>query len=132
LQSEIGLILTSLQRSREKGFKIVSDQEKSGCLLVNSCTVTQQPIETQEVSILRYRRLNPDSLIGVVGCFSQVAKDPSQGLPEADFIVGTANKLEILDCLLNRWQIQSAPRVSVRLPPAFCRIISNSVELATR
>ncbi|MBI4403551.1 MAG: tRNA (N(6)-L-threonylcarbamoyladenosine(37)-C(2))-methylthiotransferase MtaB [Deltaproteobacteria bacterium] len=86
-----------LAEARKRGFLVVPDTVVADAYVINSCTVTHGADRDARNYIGRYKRLNPQALVGVVGCYAQVSKDELLSTRSVDFIVGTANKLHILD-----------------------------------
>ncbi len=90
--------------ARRRGLEIVEEDESADAYVINSCTVTGAADRDARVQANRYKRRNPAALVGVIGCYAQVAKEELLSLPEVDFVVGTANKNRILDHFFSTWQ----------------------------
>lgn len=86
--------------AKRRGFQIVDETEVADAYVINSCTVTSAADRDARSHVIRYKRRNPEALVGVVGCYAQVAKDELLALQQVDFVVGTANKARILDHLM--------------------------------
>lgn len=80
-----------------RGHEIVAEKEPADAYVINSCTVTAAADRDARSQVLRYKRKNPLALVGVVGCYAQVAKEELLAISQVDFVVGTAGKTSILD-----------------------------------
>ena len=80
-----------------RGFEIVEEEQGADAYVINSCTVTSQADRDARVFAQKYKRQNPLSQVAVVGCYAQVAKEELLALPEVDYVLGTAEKLKVLD-----------------------------------
>jgi threonylcarbamoyladenosine tRNA methylthiotransferase MtaB len=82
-----------------RGYQIVDDADEADTYVINSCTVTHAADKETRILAQRLKKKNPDSKVAVVGCYAQVAKDDLASQPAVDFVLGTANKLELFDLL---------------------------------
>ncbi len=58
-----------------RDYKIVRDGEKADIYIINTCTVTNFGDRKSRQFIRRAKKLNPNSIIAVVGCYSQISPD---------------------------------------------------------
>jgi hypothetical protein len=98
--------------AKKRGYEVVDEELEADAYVINSCTVTGQADKEARLSALKYKRKNPAALVGVVGCYAQVAKEELLALPQVDFVLGTANKLQILE-LLQQNREETLPRDQV-------------------
>lgn len=110
--------------ARKRGFNIVDEDAVADAYVINSCTVTYNADRDARIQAMRFKRQNPGSLVGVVGCYAQVSKEELLNLPDVDFVVGTSNKFKILDHLQDTFQQIPVARDQVEdtkgfLPPDF-------------
>lgn len=82
---------------REKGFEIVDFNDVADIYIINTCTVTGRSDSKSKQLIRRANRQNPDAIIGVIGCYPQVAAEEVLAMEGVSFILGTKNKTKILD-----------------------------------
>ena len=78
------------------GYEVVAFDDFSDVYVVNTCTVTNMSDKKSRQMISRARRLNPDSVIAVVGCYSQIAPDEVSKIEGVDVVLGTRNKGDIV------------------------------------
>ena len=91
------------------GMTIANERETADAYLINSCTVTRDADRDARLQAIRYKRENPNAIVGVIGCYAQVAKEELLQVPEVDFVLGTAEKLraiELIDQVLQGRTIQ--------------------------
>ncbi|WP_032121925.1 tRNA (N(6)-L-threonylcarbamoyladenosine(37)-C(2))-methylthiotransferase MtaB [Clostridium amazonitimonense] len=79
-----------------EGYNIVSFDEYSDVYVINTCTVTNMGDKKSRQIIGRARRQNPESIIAVVGCYSQISPKEVAGVEGVDVVLGTRNKGEIV------------------------------------
>ena len=94
------------------------------CYIINTCTVTAVSDKKSRNAIRRARKLNPNAVIGVCGCYAQTAPEEIRKL-DVDVLIGTDGRAEFLDKLAAaaaeklRWEhVEDAglPRAFEQLP----------------
>ncbi len=83
----------------QNGYKYVNTEEKPDIFIINTCTVTHRADFQSRQMIRRAYRSNPDALIIVAGCYSQVQPDSLEKMKEIDYILGNKEKEEIRELL---------------------------------
>ncbi len=79
------------------GYVICSFDDVADIYVINTCTVTQISDKKSRNIISRARRLNPDAIIIVCGCFSQVSPTEVAKITGVDIVLGTKNRVEIVN-----------------------------------
>lgn len=79
-----------------KGFELVNEDEFADCYIVNTCTVTNLADRKSRQYIRRMKKLNPDAVLVVTGCYSQVSKEDLISMPEVDIVTGNGVKQDII------------------------------------
>ncbi len=74
-----------------RGFKVLSPEESTDIIIVNSCTVTAESNRKTRQAIRKLRRKSPDALIVLTGCMAQAFPKESESVKEADLIIGNAH-----------------------------------------
>lgn len=74
------------------GFNITEDNEKADIIILNSCTVTANSDSKMRRQISRIKKINPDAVLVLTGCFPQAYPDSASKLEDIDIITGTANR----------------------------------------
>lgn len=79
----------------QKGWEITDVPEQADVLLVNSCTVTASGDKRMMQAVRKLRKSAPDAVLLLTGCYVQAFPEEASGIPEADIITGTKNRLQI-------------------------------------
>ena len=82
---------------RERGYVIREFGEPTDVCIINTCSVTGQSEAHCRNIIRNVLRRRPETLMTVVGCYAQVGIDAIKAIPGVDFIVGTAQKFDIVE-----------------------------------
>ena len=80
----------------KEGYEVGSFDEFSDVYVINTCTVTNMGDKKSRQMIGRARRHNPDAIIAVVGCYSQIASDEIAQIEGVDVVLGSRNKGDIV------------------------------------
>jgi threonylcarbamoyladenosine tRNA methylthiotransferase MtaB len=63
-------------------------------IVFNTCAVTAEAVRQSRQAIRKARRENPQARIIVTGCAAQTESETYSAMPEVDFVIGNAEKLE--------------------------------------
>lgn len=69
--------------------------------VINTCTVTAVGDKKSRQLIRRAKKHNPDSIVAVVGCYSQIAPEEVKKIPDVDIILGTTDRSKIVEYVEN-------------------------------
>ncbi len=89
----------------QHGYEIVDQHEKADIYIINTCTVTAVGDKKSRQMIRRAKRLNPQAVIAVTGCYAQVAPDEVSAIEGVDIVIGNEHKdkiVEIAESTLNK------------------------------
>ena len=100
-----------------RGAEVVGEEEFADVYIINTCTVTNIADRKSRQFIRRAKRVNPDSIVAVTGCYAQVAADEVAEMPEVDLIVGNGRKAEICGLVMQKLQKSSEPQKDITLDP---------------
>ncbi len=85
-----------LEEMREAGFDEVSFKERADVYIINTCCVTNTAASKSRQRIHQARKLNPEALVAIVGCYVQ-SLSPKQLLAlQADVVIGAQGKGELV------------------------------------
>ena len=87
------------QLLRDRGHEIGHFDEPCDGYIINTCSVTAVADKKNRAVIRRCRKLHPDAVIGVCGCYTQHAAEAVQAL-EVDVVSGSAGREAFLDMML--------------------------------
>lgn len=85
-----------IEKFKKDGFSIVDHDERSDVYIINSCTVTNMSDKKTRQMINRCKLKNKDSIIAVVGCYSQISPKEVSSFYGVDIVLGTRNKGDIV------------------------------------
>ena len=78
-----------------RGFRVVAFTEKADVYVINTCTVTAESDRKSRQIIRRAHKTNPDAVILVTGCYSQVSPEEVLTLPGVLYVGGTDRKMKL-------------------------------------
>jgi len=99
----------------ERGYEIVDDNEFADVYVINTCTVTGLSDRKSRQFIRRVRKINPDSITAVIGCYAQVSPDEAKSIEGVSIVAGTNEKNRLaeyieeyvktkgVDCHIKKW-----------------------------
>lgn len=81
---------------KKAGYDIVEYTDNADVYVINTCTVTNMSERKSRQILRRAKEINPNSILCVVGCYVQVAKEELENLPEIDILLGTNDRKNIV------------------------------------
>jgi len=108
-QFESEALMASL---KERGFRLVNFEEGADITIINTCTVTHRADFQSRQMVRRAFRSNPNSLIIVTGCYSQLEPEVFARMEGIGHLLGNKEKNQIPD-LLPLMQKGEFPRIRV-------------------
>lgn len=95
-----------------RGAEVAGEEEFADVYIINTCTVTNIADRKSRQFIRRAKRVNPDAIVTVTGCYAQVAADEVASMPEVDLIVGNGRKSEICGLVIKKLEEKSRAEAS--------------------
>ena len=89
---------------KKRGFAIVPFSEAADIVYINTCTVTDKADASSRNTIKRAKKISPNAIIIVAGCYAQMDSERIAQIEGIDLILGTQEKdkvFEYLDSLDN-------------------------------
>lgn len=83
-----------------RGLSRAEPDAPADIFIVNTCTVTAESDRKCRQVIRRAISLNPRAVVAVCGCYSQRAADEVAGIDGVDIVIGTQDKLTLVDLTL--------------------------------
>ncbi len=80
---------------KEVGFERVEFGEKADVYVINTCSVTNQGDKASRNIIRKAARQNPNAMVIVVGCYSQLKPGEISHIDGVDMVLGTQEKFHI-------------------------------------
>jgi len=84
-----------------RGDTVVDTDTAADIYVINTCTVTGMSDKKSRQVIRRFKRQNPEAVIAVVGCYSQIAPAEVMAVEGVNLVMGTHQRSMILDYLDN-------------------------------
>lgn len=82
---------------KKDGFEICNEDEICDVYVINTCTVTNLSDRKSRQFISKAKKLNPDAVLAVVGCYAQVSPEEIEAIPDVDVIIGTKQRARIVE-----------------------------------
>ena len=82
---------------KKRGYEIVDFEEKADIVVINTCTVTNNSDKKSRNIIRQAVKNNKDSIIVVMGCYSQVRSEDIKEIEGVNIIIGNTNKSKVVD-----------------------------------
>ena len=91
---------STISRSfRDGDFEIKDFKEQVDVYVINTCTVTKNAERKCKSVIKQAVKRNPDAVIAVIGCFSQLRSEEITKIPGVDIVLGTTSKFRLFEVL---------------------------------
>ncbi|MDR0851459.1 MAG: hypothetical protein LBN36_03075, partial [Clostridiales Family XIII bacterium] len=80
------------ERFQRLGFEVVDETDFADVYIVNSCTVTAAADKKSRNFARRTKRINPDAITALIGCYAEVSGESLAKISEIDLLIGSADK----------------------------------------
>ncbi len=81
----------------KNGYNIVGEDGYSDIYVINTCTVTNLSDRKSRQFIRKSKKKNPEAIVAVVGCYSQVSPEEVENIDGVDVIIGTSERGRIVE-----------------------------------
>ncbi|EQF23953.1 tRNA-i(6)A37 thiotransferase enzyme MiaB [Clostridioides difficile CD160] len=86
-----------LELFEKDDYEQVNSEEYADVYVINTCTVTHMSDRKSRQYIRRVKKKNPDAIIAVVGCYSQVSPEEILDIEEVNLVMGTNDRRKIVE-----------------------------------
>ena len=86
-----------LEMFKEDGYEQVGSEDYADVYVINTCTVTHMSDRKSRQYIRRMKKKNPNAIIAVVGCYSQVSPEEILEIEEVNLVMGTNERRTIVE-----------------------------------
>lgn len=93
------------------GFEIVPEDGWADVYVINSCTVTGAADRKSRNYARRSKRINPDALTALVGCYAQTSPEELSKIEEIDLLMGSAEKEGLPEIVAAALEGREAPAI---------------------
>ena len=100
--------------ANEHGYAVVHFDEPADVMVVNSCTLTNRADRKTRQALYQAKKLSPEGILVVAGCYPQVNPDASAALKGVDIVLGTRDKFDLYAAIEdfkknNKQQVKVSP-----------------------
>lgn len=81
----------------QRGYEIVKEEDFADVYVINTCTVTGLSDRKSRQYIRRVKRINPQSITAVIGCYAQVSPEEAKNIEGVNIVAGTNEKNKLPD-----------------------------------
>ena len=86
-----------LELFEKEGYEKAETEDYADVYVINTCTVTHMSDRKSRQYIRRMKKKNPDAIITVVGCYSQVSPEEILSIDEVNLVMGTNDRKKIVE-----------------------------------
>ena len=86
-----------LELFEKEGYEKAETEDYADVYVINTCTVTHMSDRKSRQYIRRMKKKNPDAIIAVVGCYSQVSPEEILSIDEVNHVMGTNDRKKIVE-----------------------------------
>jgi len=79
------------------GHEIVGEEDFADVYVVNTCTVTNLADRKSRQFIRRARKINPEAVVAVTGCYAQIKPEEVAAIEGVEIVTGTDEKHRLLE-----------------------------------
>jgi len=81
----------------EKGYQSVQFNDGADVFVINTCSVTDNADKECRKIIRRAKRISPNSVIAVIGCYAQLKPEIISEIPGVNLVLGAEEKFNLLE-----------------------------------
>ncbi len=97
----------------DNSFEEVDNNEVADIYIINTCSVTNLSEKKSRQIIRRAKKSNPEAIVVACGCYSQVSPEEVANIEEVDIVLGTKDRMKIVELIEEVEQNKSQTIVSV-------------------
>jgi len=79
------------------GYLTVDSEENANVYVINTCTVTNIGDRKSRQFVRKAKKINPEAIIAVVGCYSQTAPEEVMAIEGVNIVLGTNERNKIVE-----------------------------------
>lgn len=82
---------------KQKGYDITDFENPADVYVINTCTVTNMSDRKSRQIIRRAKKINPNAIIAVTGCYAQTSPEDVKKIDGVNLVVGTKDRKNIVE-----------------------------------
>lgn len=87
------------EKFKANGHQIVAETDVADAYVINTCTVTGLADRKSRQFIRRLKKLNPDCILAVIGCYAQMNPEEIAALEGVNIVAGTNEKAGLVEII---------------------------------
>lgn len=88
------------------GFAKVDFEDHPDIFVINTCSVTENADKKCKQLVKRAKKISPDSMVIILGCYAQLKPEEISRIPGVDLVLGANDKFNVLEHLQKRNEVQ--------------------------
>lgn len=109
-QYDTAVLINKLPKSK---YTTVPFPGKADIYVIDTCTVTHKADAEARHYINRAKRINPNGVVVVTGCYAQVSAEEISNLKGVDYVVGNSDKFTSLMKIVRQGSPQKEPKIFI-------------------
>lgn len=109
-QYDTAVLINKLPKSK---YNTVPFPGKADIYVIDTCTVTHKADAEARHYINRAKRINPNGVVVVTGCYAQVSAEEISNLKGVDYVVGNSDKFSSLMKIVRQGSLQKEPKIFI-------------------
>lgn len=86
---------TLARNLEDAGYARVREEDRPDVFVLNTCSVTENADRECRRIVRRFRDINPEAFIAVVGCYAQLKPEEIARIPGVDLVLGASEKFNL-------------------------------------
>ena len=95
----------------DNGFELVDFNEVCDVYIINTCSVTSMSDQKSRKIIRQAVKHNPNAVVAVMGCYSQLRPEDIRKIEGVDIILGTSNRDKLFDLVMR--ELENKQRIDL-------------------
>lgn len=87
---------TLARQFEEAGYARVAVEDRPDIFVLNTCSVTENADKECRRHVRRFKGLNPEAFIAVIGCYAQLKPREIAAIPGVDLVLGAGEKFDVV------------------------------------
>lgn len=83
-----------------EGFRVVGEEDVADVYVINTCTVTNLADRKSRQYIRRMKRISPESIVAVAGCYAQIKPEELKAMEEVNVVLGNGEKDKLIEYVM--------------------------------
>ena len=108
------------------GHDIVGEEDFADAYVINTCTVTHMADRKSRQYIRKMKRVNPEAIVAVTGCYAQVSAEEVRKIEGVNVVAGTGEKQNLLRYIEEFYQ-EHQPQCHIKAYEDLTEYISDGI-----